>query len=308
MINYKISKYIYKYLNKDNNKQGQYNKKLKSYLQKGGYNYQDAMDILRYIGCIINDTNCNIHEKGNKIQSNEKPYLLILYGPPACGKTFSGEFIIKKLNLKNNYINLNVDQFVYDSNQFQESKIDLTKFQNITIDEIDKNPQLQLIEDNYRKIRLKTDFLLQILKNISIMFKYNVVLETTGGAIDFYFKYIINDYYYKKYNIYLVFPYTNNINILFDRSIERGLKECRFVPKEYFKFNFMKSQKNFLKVINKDNIIKFNGIYVYDIKKFDYQKEDFCDSILFKYEKIDNKIIKSKENDKFINQIKKINE
>jgi hypothetical protein len=298
---HKISKYAYKYITTNNkSKIPIYAEKINSYL-RGGYDYMDASDVIRYLDCRINNNNCLKNEKGTKLVYNTQPYMLVVYGPPASGKSRAKELMIKEFGLADNYINIDVDQLVYHTNQFQNFKnnTDISDLTNITPNDLDDNPKIQKIIENYKNIRSKTSFFIKVFIGIALMFNYNIVLETTGGGSDW--SNIADDVLNYKYNIYLVYPYTDNIELLINRSISRGLEEHRFVTKKYFYEIFKKSRKNFLRVTEPNNIIKFKAIYV-----FDASKTSFDNSILFKYINQDGEITTSSKNQEFISELQSI--
>ncbi|XWV26837.1 hypothetical protein QJ857_gp0213 [Tupanvirus soda lake] len=281
ILQHKISKYSYKYItNTNQNKKSLYTEKLYGYM-KGGYDYTNAQDVLRYLDCRINNTDCLRNEKGIKLESNEQPYLLVVYGPPASGKSYAKDLMIKEFGLSNNYVYIDVDQMVYDTDQFQHFKntVDVSDLVNINSDDIDTHPKIQMMIETYRKIRSKTNFLLRIFLGIALMFNYNIVLETPGGGSDWFN--IAEELLNNKYDIYLVYPFTNNIEMLVQRSIKRGLAEHRFVQKKYLYDMARRSQKNFLRVLDPLNISKFRAIYVYETKPNEFVLSD--NNLLFAY-------------------------
>ena len=306
---YKISKYIYKYTTTQNNvKLELYKKKLSRYLNnnnnmRGGYDYTSPSDSLRYLECILTNSNCTSIETGQNMEQNINPYILVVYGPPASGKTTAKNLMINKFNLSDNYVDINVDKFVYDTDQFNDfiKTIDLTPVKTMSIDEIDLYDPVQKLNQNYQLIRSRTAPLLKILIGFAIMFKYNIVLETPGGGNEW--KNIVEELLKHNYSAYIVYPYTNDINMLIDRSIKRGVTEYRFLTKQYMQNMVSRSIKNFYTFITDSNIMsKFKEIIAYDTSKIKLSDDSFDDVILFNYG--DN--TQDKLNNDFVNKLKSI--
>lgn len=250
--------------------------------QIGGYDHTNSNDMIKYLNCLINGEQCE-DTKIEKKKSFDKPYLLILYGPPASGKTKARDLMINHLNLSNNHIQIDVDKFVYDTDQWKEfiSKINKEKITGLQISEIDQNDKVKLIQSEYKNIRSKTSNMIHILMGIALMYNYNVTIEMSGRGLDWYMTHIIDEFIHSKYDIYLVYPYTNNLDILYQRAMKRAEKEYRYVNKNFIDEASKAAKENFNKIIDQKD--KFNGIIVYDIEKININDKEFEDSILLEY-------------------------
>ncbi|XWV25072.1 hypothetical protein QJ856_gp0705 [Tupanvirus deep ocean] len=253
------------------------------------YDYKNKMDVDRYVQQITNVEPASGSPSG-------RPYLLVLYGPPASGKTFAKKFIINKLGLSDNYIYISEDRFAYDTIQFNQlQSTDLSDLKNIPKYEIEKHEKIISLQEAYNSIRKQTKFIMYPLLGSALMFKTNVVLEMTGVGLDWYMATMIDEFYHYKYDIYVVYPFTYDIDFLFNRSVDRGFKEKRFLPSKYFAIAVERSMNNFQKILNDDNIKKFKEIYVYDTKNIDNKGNNIQDNILLHY--VNGNIIKgSREN------------
>jgi hypothetical protein len=200
----------------------------------------------------------------SKVTSYENPYLLILYGPPATGKTTAKNVALTELGLASDYVYISEDQFVYDTKQFQEltQRVNIEDLKNLPIEEIINNPEVQLLQQEYNRIRKSTKFLIHVFMGLALMYKYNVVLEMTGNALDWYVTHVVDEFAHYKYENYVVYPKNDNADELYKRSIERGFKEYRFIPSDYFYQTFERSRKNFSKLDDNQSYKKmFKDIY-----------------------------------------------
>ncbi|XWV26333.1 hypothetical protein QJ857_gp0741 [Tupanvirus soda lake] len=248
------------------------------------YDYTNKSDVDRYVS-----------EVTNIKPAKYIPYLLILYGHPASGKTYAKNFIIEKLNLQDNYIYISEDRFAYDTIQYQQQKlVDLTDIKNISKNELENQDKIKFLQESYNRIRKQTKFLMYPLMGSTLMFKNNVILEITGVGLDWYMTTMIDEFYHYKYDVYVVYPFTLDIDFLFDRSITRGFEEKRFLPNKYFDIAVDRSTKNFQKIISEDNIKKFKEIYVYDTKNIDQKGTNIEDNILLHY--VNGNIVKGNPN------------
>ncbi len=244
------------------------------------YDHTIKSEVNHYVGVITD------------VEPSIKPYLLILYGPPASGKTSAKNYIVDKLNLSTDYIYISEDRFAYDTKQFAELKsVDLTELRDISIDQFDNHPKVKFLEDSYNSIRKHTKFIMYPLIGSALMFKTNVVLEMTGVGIDWYMNTIIDEFYHYHYDIIIVYPFTSDTDFLYKRSVERGLKEHRFVPMKYFQIAVERSRENFRKILSDQHIKKFNKIYVFDAKTLNFLDPKSEPFIL--YESVNGDVINS---------------
>jgi len=244
---------------------------------KNLYDYTNPTSVVGYVGQEIAE-----------LKSNEQPYLLILYGPPASGKTTILPKILDNFGLDKNYIYLSDDKFSYDTVQYKEMrKTDLTELQDLSAEELDDHPIIKHLQEEYNKIRKKAKQLLYMFMGLAFMYKYNVILEMTGVGLDWYMSTVIDEFYHYKYDIYLMYPFTTNEDLLYRRSIKRAFEEKRFPPMKYFKIAIDVSIKNFNKILDESNITKFKSILVYDTKRTAPDGHNLDEHIIFQYDRPD---------------------
>lgn len=168
----------------------------------------------------------------------DNPTLVVLYGPPGSGKTFYKDKIAEQL--KNNFIYMSEDYYAYNTIQYKKIlNINIDDIQNSTFRAYDKH-SIESIEDTeiykklqkkYLKIKKRVSHMSNIFTGISLMYGYNVILEMTGAGLDFYVHQIINEFKHYGYILKLYYPYTTEKNKLFERTVERGFTDKRFIPK-----------------------------------------------------------------------------
>ena len=212
---------------------------------------QDLSSALDYVK---NRYNCS-----NSKKTSHK-YFVILYGPPASGKTIARKIAcdyIKKtykeqLSLQeilNSFIDTGVDDIVYDINHdgypLKKHFVDLldkaftkshSKFDVENINKPIVQEQLKKNIDIYFSYRREQniDGISALLAASASYTNHNVFFETASPSFD-YIKDLINTLFYSNYKILFIYPYTNDPQILIDRSIKRGLEEGRIPPAEFIK-------------------------------------------------------------------------
>jgi len=184
-------------------------------------------------------------------------YFVILYGPPASGKTLARKLsahIIKKYyeeNLEEKYIystfiDTNVDKLTYDKiikdenitvieklkktvkEYFDENKIVLNNDNNV---DILRGHIPEIVKRTIYPIYVKNraDSLSELMIFIASFLNKNIFFEIATADIN----YVNNLLYLLKWYGYIpiiVYPYTSNVNLLYKRSINRGITEGRFLP------------------------------------------------------------------------------
>jgi predicted ABC-type ATPase len=214
------------------------------------YDYDDPKSVLEFINYRISN-----------ISSCVNPILLILYGPSGTGKSTILPYVTKKMNINDNYLFLSTDDLIMNTVQYNELR--KTDISNKTF-----------LEESYHKIRERVKHIRYMLMGLSIMFKYNVVMEFTGTGFKWYIENMVTNYKYSGYRVELCYPLITNIQELIDRINKRGQYEFRFVPDKLVEKSYKMSIINFIDMMKGkyDNII--NRIVVYDDKNnIIYSKE-----------------------------------
>lgn len=232
------------------------------------YDYKNKNDVIKYINCIANvEPSCN-------------PCLIITYGPYGSGKTYNKEAIASLYNINNNFMFVSVDKFVNETKQF-------IKLKSTMLNTVLSSDEISLIKKEYFKIKKSVSRLLHILIGIALMYKYNIVLETSGANFAWYMTHYVNEFFYYKYKIYLHYFYTDNVTVLYNRVVGRDSIEHVFIDSCFIDKTLKQGLYNFNKIIlSKQNINKFNAIYVYDATDINIIERKM---LLFKF--IKNKLI-----------------
>jgi len=223
------------------------------------FNYADLSSVLDYAK--------NRYECTEGFKTTKK-YFVILYGPPASGKTISRKlasmYIKKHFNeslsteeIYKSFIDTGVDDLVYDAYYNEESPIKSVKDKlKETIDLYFLNLQIlpenriehiktlsefkkEVIEPNnntYSKYRSEhnIDDLSALLGIIATYTNHNVFFEIASPNVDYINK-LIQTLYWNKYKIVFIYPYTNNYDLLVERNYARGLLEGRIMDGEFIK-------------------------------------------------------------------------
>jgi hypothetical protein len=191
-----------------------------------------------------------LSEKYNGSPSEtKKTYLVILYGPPASGKGLArkvANYYINSMfgednkNISESFIDTQVDQIVYDSIHTGDKTIFdvLTnnlqdKLKDVKMDKMEYIKQnIQDIAskswDIYQTKRDAANRMSELLMHFAILFNKNIYIEIASPGYDYLMK-IIGTMRYYKYIPIIIYPFCNDVNVLYSRSLERGIKEGRFL-------------------------------------------------------------------------------
>lgn len=241
-------------------------------------------------------------------------YFIVLYGPPASGKTRARDLSYEYLkeyfgedNAKDSFIDVGIDEITLDQ-KIDNKSVGLLLKDNLhnIIPGIDKskNPE-ELIKGKIETLARtsqdiyfenRKDYYSAILLYFAISIDRNIFLETTGFNIK-YLNNIIKDVVFYSYIPIILYPFVNSVTELYNRSIMRGINEGRFFicPKLYE--IAIKALKNFfiikiesseyLKIIYDSNVKSDNPIkYLVDYKIT--KKNEGKNITEIKIEKIDN--------------------
>jgi len=230
-----------------------------------------------------------ISERTEQIETKNK-YFMILYGPPASGKTLGRkigchllqEKYSENINVEqiiNTFIDTNVDELTYNT------KIDGKTVRDLLLENVNNLCQDQkctekYVHDNIEKFvesgfkiykQGRADSLSELLFYFSVYLNKNIFIEMSSGDID-YLEKVINSLNYYGYIPIIIYPFVPDVKILYDRSIRRGLKEGRFLycskkecPHVCLETKMIQSHINFPNILE---ILKNNKIGSYLVYKY----------------------------------------
>ena len=293
----KIHKYTYKYIN---NPKQIYMNKLNFY---GGqrYNGDNFNSIMEYVRKKLSSTIANKKPKGPETPDVPK-HLIMLYGPPASGKSKAKEIILNILNIESdNYIDINLDDIIGDDKTYIKTISDLKKKASDP-----KTGISQEIKDEatkiYFSIRNTANIVFELLLFITRLYNISLVVEVTGGTYCsmIWWYNILSFYKSKQYKITLIYPVVSDAQSIITRAEERGKEIFRFVSSDSIKKSIENAKKNIKTILENKNDI-FDNIYIYynnseSLKDTTVKSKDFNqlfnDNIIYMKE---NNFIKIKE-------------
>jgi len=263
---------------------------------------------------IINDLVNFLKEKYENTKPTINKYLVILYGPPASGKSaarkiacniihhyFESNIDVKDIN--SSFIDTSVDDIVEiiekkDNGENISGKDKLIKNIKDTITNWDTLLPEKKIEEikahikiiaekgwkTYSSYREKANAVSELLYYFSIFLDRNIYFETASGDVK-YMRKLISIITYYKYIPIFIYPFVKDVKTLYNRVIKRGIENGRFLQCEKFGLvekmkecseNY-KGMKNILRNID-DNVSKQYFIYQYrelDVMDFDNLNNKF---------------------------------
>lgn len=190
--------------------------------------------------------------------STSEKYCVILYGPPASGKSIARNIAvhwIKKQMQENNiseheimdtFIDTNVDDIVYklEANDGIEIKEKLTKISNNIINpfndsmtdgdkiKIAKKEINELVRQSssvYFSKRSDADIISELLYYVAAFLRKNIFIEISSGNTDYIEHHILDFCKWYNYIPVLIYPFVKSVNILCDRMHQRALIDGRYI-------------------------------------------------------------------------------
>lgn len=293
----------------------------------GGDGDEDTFDgdefdsIMKYILHKLNDkikTGQGVGQ-GTTGASKKEKHLIMLYGPPASGKSIAKKIMLSKLKIgDSDYIDINLDDIIgddrkykYELNALKEEHVSYGNTNPVPCDDIKKRAT-----NLYFSIRKKANLVFELLVYISRLYDISLVVEVTGGTYCsmVWWDNILSFFKTKKYTISLIYPFEPNVNELVSRADKRGRKIFRFVSPKDIRESIEGANMNMKSILSSTKTMfhRFDNIYIYtnkDANFLSYAKKSnpqelldlFDKNILYKKEK--GKIL-AKE-DEFMATIKK---
>jgi hypothetical protein len=195
--------------------------------------------------------------------NNTTKYMMMLYGPPACGKSRGVSYGIKMIDdmcheklVRDNFLEINLDNIIGDiieHKKFIDQQMMLLN--NIQIEQ-EKNAIIESIKKSYLETRKKHENISEIMIEKCVVKDMNFTLESTGSNFGEWYFDLFQKLKDKKYKIVLVYPRVTDEELLIKRAYERGLKMGRFITKEDYHNNkyIEKAENNFKNIIQHDEL------------------------------------------------------
>jgi hypothetical protein len=220
---------------------------------------------MEYVREKLSNTIANKKTKDASEPNTEK-HLIMLYGPPASGKSKAKKIILNKLDIKSDdYIDINLDDIIGDDKTYIKTINDL-KIEA-------SNPNTDISEDIkakatniYFSIRNTANVVFELLLFITRLYNISLVVEVTGGTYCsmIWWYNILSFYKSKQYKITLIYPVVSNSTTIINRAEERAKKIFRFVSSNSIIKSIENAKKNIKTIIKNDDINKiFDNIYIY---------------------------------------------
>lgn len=247
---------------------------LKNNLKNNYYDHLKIPEILQFIENIIIST-----------KFYDTPYLIISYGPPSSGKSLSRDFLIEKYALPNDYVVLDVDYTVKYTNLYDNMNDYFNRdvIKNINIDNMDdiiaSNQKIKDCMDVYNEIRKTTVHVMDMLSQFILMHKRNACLEITCYGLKRYLEKYIERYREAGWKIYWIYPYTQNLSVLFRRSLDRLESDIKFMTKKFIIDCYETAKKNFRIILKNKSL--YDVIIIYDTSQVKKNGKNFDNNILY---------------------------
>lgn len=251
-------------------------------------NVHDTTSVLNYLK----------HFDEIKTITNNK-YAVVLYGSPASGKRIAKKIACKLIcdhfeksqisikDLFDTFIDTEVDSIIYDivdSNNIslKDKMLDAYK-QIINVSDTDVNDvniiksavktNIKDIVDATGKIyflhKKEADAISEFILSYSVVANKNIFFEISSANIE-YIQITLDRLKYYGYIPILIYPYINDVEILYNRAIDRGIKEGRFFTKQMLNdkiiplFEKYPQLKDIIKCYDTYGIFQYNSDIPYD--------------------------------------------
>jgi hypothetical protein len=287
------------------NKSKKSTKSTKSTKYGGGDGDEDTFDgdefdsIMKYILHKLNDKIKAGTGQGTTGASKKEKHLIMLYGPPASGKSIAKKIMLSKLKIgDSDYIDINLDDIIGDNRKYKYELEELKKEHGNTSAEPSDNIKKRAT-DLYFSIRKKANLVFELLVFITRLYDISLVVEVTGGTYCsmVWWDNILRFFKTKKYTISLIYPVVTEVDKIVSRADERGKEIFRFVSSVAIRQSIEGAKMNIKTIIDDSRAMfrKFDNIYIYtneDANFVSYAKENKTQELL---DLFDNNILYKKE-------------
>jgi hypothetical protein len=304
------------------NKSKKPTKPTKSPKYGGGDGDEDTFDgdvfdsIMKYILHKLNDKIKAGTGQGTTGASEKEKHLIMLYGPPASGKSIAKKIMLSKLKIGDiDYIDINLDDIIGNDRRYK-SEIEALKKEHGNTSADPREDIKERATNLYFSIRNKANLVFELLVFITRLYDISLVVEVTGGTYCsmVWWDNILGFFKTKEYTISLIYPVVTEVDKIVSRADERGKEIFRFVSSDTIRQSIEGAKMNIKSIIDDSRAMfrKFDNIYIYtneDANFLSYAKKSnpqelldlFDKNILYKKEK--GKILAKK--DEFMATIKK---
>lgn len=216
----------------------------------------------------------NAKVESTQICQNTQKYMMMIYGPPACGKSKGVEYGIQLINNFNNerlerpnFLEINLDDIIGDIDKHKRLIDDQLKILNDDSLKDKHETSIKNIKASYLETRKDHENIVETLIEECVKNNLNFTMESTGSHFGEWYFNLFRHFMTNDYKIVLVYPCVTNEDVLVKRAYSRGLKLGRFVTRnDYKKCMFVeKAEKNFEQVLENKSL--FDIIYKYDGEK-----------------------------------------
>ena len=275
----------------------------------------DFDSIMKYILYKLND---KIKMGQGTLASEKEKHLIMLYGPPASGKSIAKKIMLSKLKIGDtDYIDINLDDIIGNDRKYK-LELEALKKEHGNISAEPSDDIQKRATNLYFSIRKKANLVFELLVFITRLYDISLVVEVTGGTYCsmVWWDNILRFFKTKKYTISLIYPVVTDVKKIVSRADERGKELFRFVSSVAIRESIKGAKMNIKTIIDTSRAMfhKFDNIYIYtneDANFLSYAKENktqelldlFNKNILYKKEK--GKIITQGIEYDFIKEIKR---
>ena len=244
-----------------------YVRELKQYYKKRGggtFNSSDFDSIMKYV----------LEKLSNKIKiktasasgSAKEKHLIMLYGPPASGKSIAKQIMLSKLSIApDDYIDINLDDIIIGDDETYQTTIETLKKEHNNSSDTPSSSIKKKATDTYFEIRNKANLVFELLVFITRLYDISLVVEVTGGTLCsmVWWDNIMSFFQSKNYKISLIYPVVSDVNTIVSRADKRGKDIFRFVPPEAIQESIEGAKKNIKRILGLP-LNRFNNIYIYN--------------------------------------------
>lgn len=224
--------------------------------------------------------------------TTKEKHLIMLYGPPASGKSIAKKIMLSKLKIGDtDYIDINLDDIIGNDRKYK-LELEALKKEHGNISAEPSDDIQKRATNLYFSIRKKANLVFELLVFITRLYDISLVVEVTGGTYCsmVWWDNILRFFKTKKYTISLIYPVVTDVQKIVSRADERGKEIFRFVSYVAIRESIEGAKKNIKTIIDASRAMfhKFDNIYIYkneDANFVSYAKENNIQDLLQLFDK-----------------------